>query len=80
LSTGFAGEEDDARGAEHRNESSATLSPYRTMRYGAVTAFLASNSVHGDLLAHVIACANAIRQFFRYIAPAGSQQGKPFSK
>jgi hypothetical protein len=34
------------------------------MRYGAVTAFLASNSVHGDLLAHVIARANAIRHLF----------------
>jgi len=78
LSTGFAREEDDACGAEHRNkESAAALSPYRTMRYGAVTAFLASSSVHGDLLAHVNARANAIRQFLRQDSPAGSQHGKP---
>ena len=58
LSAGFAREEDDARGAEHRNETAATLSPYRTMRRDAVTAFLAGSSVHGDLLAYVIGGAN----------------------
>jgi hypothetical protein len=42
-----------------------------------VTAFLASSSVHSDLLAHVIARANAIRQFLQYGPPAGSQQGTP---
>jgi hypothetical protein len=80
LSTGFASAEDDPRGAEHRNkESIATLSPYRTMRDGAVTAFLASNSVHGDLLAHVIARANAIDNSLSMVRAAGSQQGNmPF--
>ena len=76
LSTGFAREEDDARGAEHRNESTAIFSPYRTMRYGVVIAFLASSLVHGDLLAHVIARANAIRQLLQYGSPAGSQQAR----
>jgi hypothetical protein len=75
LCTGFACEENDACGAEHRNESTTTLSAYRTMRYGAVTACLASSSVHGDLLAHAIARANAIQQFLQYGSPAGSQQG-----
>src|SRR4029078_11187383 len=56
---GFAREEDDPRGAQHRNASTAISSPHRTMRYGALTAFLASNSVHGALLAHVTARANA---------------------
>jgi hypothetical protein len=76
LSTGFACEEDDARGAEHRNESTAAFSPYRTMRYGVVIAFLASSLVHGDLLAHGIARANAIRQLLQYGSPAGSQQAR----
>jgi hypothetical protein len=44
------------------------------MRHGAVTAFLARSSVHGDLPAHVIARANAIRKFLRMIRAAGSQQ------
>ena len=74
LGTGFAREEDDARGAEHRYETTATSSSYRTMRYGVVTAFLASSSVHGDLLAHVIARANAIRQLLQYGPRVGSRQ------
>jgi hypothetical protein len=73
LRTGFAREEDDPRGAEHRNAGNATSSPHRTMRYG----FLASSSVHGDLLAHVIARANAIRQIVQYGPRVGSRQGKP---
>jgi hypothetical protein len=64
LRTSFAHAEDDAGGADHRNkESAATLSSYRTMRYRAITAFLICSSVHGDLLVHAIARANAIRQF-----------------
>jgi hypothetical protein len=43
------------------------------MRYGAVIAFLASSSVHSDLLAHVIARANAIRQFLQYGSFAAGQ-------
>jgi hypothetical protein len=46
------------------------------MRYAVVNAFLASHYVHGDLLAHVIARANPIRQFLQYGSPAGSQQAR----
>jgi hypothetical protein len=81
ASIGFACAEDDAPGAEHRNkESAATLSPYRTTRYGAVTAFLASSSVHSDLLAHSLRVPNAIQIFTKYRRPAGSRQGKPLFK
>jgi hypothetical protein len=76
LSTGFASAEDDARGAKHRNKSIATLSPYRTMRDGAVTAFSTGNSVHSDPLAHVIARANAIRKFFS-MARAAARSRQP---
>jgi hypothetical protein len=78
LSVGFAREEGNARGAEHRNkESTPTLAPHRTMRYGVVTAFLASSSVHSDLLAHIIARANAIRQFLQYGPRGWFAAGKP---
>jgi hypothetical protein len=78
LSTGFARKEDDTSGGEHRNESIATLSPYRTMRYGLIPAFLASSLVHSDLLAHVIARAKAIRQLLQYDSPAASAGKPPF--
>jgi len=44
------------------------------MRYGVVTAFLASSPVHGNLLAHAIARANAIRQLLQYGPRVGSRQ------
>ena len=47
--------------------AAATLSPYRTMRYGAVTAFLASNSVHGGLLAHVMRVPMQSDNFFSIV-------------
>src|ERR1700731_305905 len=50
LSAGFVREQDDERGAEHRNkESTATVPTCRTMRYGEATDFLANSSVHGNL-------------------------------
>ena len=80
LSTGFAREREDARGAERRNkERTAALSPHRTMRYGVVTAFLAISPVHGNLPAHAIARANAIRQLLQYGPRVGSRQASlPF--
>jgi hypothetical protein len=49
-SAGFAREQDDARGAEHRNQGSVAAVPsYPTLSYGAATELLANGSVHGDL-------------------------------
>jgi hypothetical protein len=51
LSGGFAREEDDARGAEHRDDENTTAwSSYRTMRNGVAAAFLASSFVHATFL------------------------------
>jgi hypothetical protein len=50
LSAGFVREQDNERGAEHRNkESAATVPSCRTIWYGEATGFLASSSVHGNL-------------------------------
>jgi hypothetical protein len=50
LRAGFAREQDDERGAEHRNKRrSATVPSRRTIWYGVATDFLASSSVHGNL-------------------------------
>jgi hypothetical protein len=50
LSDGFAREQDDARGAEHRNKASTATAPsFRTIRYGVATDLLASGSVHSNL-------------------------------
>src|SRR5258708_36954952 len=71
LSAGFAREQDDARGAEHRNkESTATVPSYRTMRYGAATDFLASSSVHSNLsCACYGACSTQSANCFSMVDP-----------
>ena len=70
LSAGLAREQDDARGAEHRNkESTATVPSCRTMRYGAATDFLASSSVHGNLSCACYGALNTIRQLLQYGRP-----------
>jgi hypothetical protein len=67
LSAGFAREQDDARGTEHRNkESTATVPSCRTMRYGAATDFRASSSVHGNLSCACYGALNTIRQLLQY--------------
>jgi hypothetical protein len=53
LGNGFACEQNDACDADHRGKETTTL------RQGVTTDFLASSSVHGHLLADVIARANA---------------------
>jgi hypothetical protein len=70
LSAGFAREQDDASGTEHRNEEGAATVPCcRTMRYGAATDFLASNSVHGNLSCACHGALNTIRQLLQYGRP-----------
>ena len=76
LSTGFAREEDDTRGAEHRNETTAILSSFRTMPNGVVTAFLASSSIHGDLLEHVVRAPTQSDNSFGMIRADGSQHAR----
>jgi hypothetical protein len=57
LTSGFAREQKDARGAERRDdEDSATVPSKRMIEYGLATGFLASSSAHNGLSSAATAC------------------------
>jgi hypothetical protein len=76
LTSGFAREQEDARGAERRyDEDSATVPSKRMIQYGLATDFLASSSGHNGLSSAATARLEYNQTItFSMTGPRGSQR------